>query len=441
MNEEAKGPRSRKRLLIAGAIAVAASPLVGLVLFALFRTSELNQKIAELRSQGLPTNAVELNDWYAVPTDVADTTGLWLAATTAATNAESDPRTAMIDFTGRASTSVPAPGNEWAELEICKTFLNDRESDIQLIMRAADAGGMARYPVDFRDGLDAILPAQQQTRGLARLLALRAHVRAHEGLHSEVLKDIKATFAVSDSLRGEPILISQLIRIAIHAIGCRLAVELAPHCKWTDKELEELQELIGKANFRNEMLRAFQGERVNCLTAIDSYGIVFRDINKLKAIELYKEYTEGVAISWQEVTNRNQQIEKERASIAAGRVSRMFYTYAMSLAPSMQQAANSGMRAEARQNCTIAAIAAYRYRLQHGTLPQSLSELRSLIPGDAAEKASRLLDSFDGLPLRFKSNAHRITIYSIGENKVDDDGDIEDGEQQPLDVGYLVTDQ
>ena len=60
------------------------------------------------------------------------------------------------------------------------------------------------------------------------------------------------------------------------------------------------------------MLRAFKGERVNCLTAIDSYGNVFRDIKKLKAIELYKEYTEGVAISWQEVTNRNQKIEKER---------------------------------------------------------------------------------------------------------------------------------
>ena len=39
----------------------------------------------------------------------------------------------------------------------------------------------------------------------------------------------------------------------------------------------------------------------------------------------------------------------------------------------------------------------------------------------------------------FKSDTHRITIYSIGENKVDDDGNIEDGEMQSLDVGYSVT--
>ncbi|MEZ6034661.1 MAG: hypothetical protein R3C17_16325 [Planctomycetaceae bacterium] len=441
MNEEVKGPRSLKRLLTAGCIAIVTIPLVALVLFALFRTSELNLKIAELRSQGLPTSAVELNDWYAVPPDVADTTGLWLAATTAVTNAEMDPRTTIMPFVGKGPTPVPAPGHEWAELGICKTFLDDRDTEIQLIMHAADAGGMARYPVDFRDGLDAILSAQQQTRGLARFLALRAHVHAHEGRHSEVLKDIKAIFAVSDSLRGEPLLISQLIRNGIHAIGCKLVADLVPHCAWNDEELEDLQTSIGKADFRNGMLRAFQGERVNCLTAIDSYGIVFRDINKLKAIELYKEFTEGLAISWQETTNRNQKIEEECASIAAGRASRMIYTYAMLLVPSMQQAANSGMRAEARQNCAIAAIAAYRYRLHHGTLPQSLSELQSLIPGDAAEKASRLIDSFDSQPLRFKSNTHQITIYSIGENKVDDDGDIEDGEQQPLDVGYSVTDQ
>ena len=439
MNEEVEVPRRRKRLLIAGVITVAAIPLVALALFALFRTPELNQKIAELRSQGLPTNAAELNDWYAVPPDVADTTVLWVAATTAVMDAKIDQRAAKIPIVGKGPTPVPAPDSEWEDFEISRSFLNELERGLLLIMRAAEAGGMARYPVDFRDGLDAILPAQQQTRGLARLLALRAHVHAHEGRHSEVLKDIKAIFAVSDSLRGEPLLISQLIRIAIHAIGCRLVADLVPHCAWTDNELEELQTSIGKADFRNEMLRAFQGERVNCLTAIDSYGIVFRDINKLKAIELYKEYSEGVAISWQEVTNRNQKIEKERASIAAGRVSRMFYMYAMSLAPSMQQATNSGMRAEARQNCAIAAVAVYRYRLQHGNLPQSLSELQSLIPGDAAEKDSRLIDSFISQPLRFKSTSHSVTIYSIGENLVDDGGNIEDGEQRAMDVGYSVN--
>jgi hypothetical protein len=169
--------------------------------------------------------------------------------------------------------------------------------------------------------------------------------------------------------------------------------------------------------------------------------IVFRDINKLKAIEWYSEYTEAIAISWPEATKRIQKIAAESALLLAGRISRMQYIYVALLVPVLEQAANSGMRAEARQNCAIAAIAVHRYRLQHGNLPQSLSELQSLIPGDAAEKASRLIDSFDSQPLRFKSGIHQITIYSIGENKVDDDGNVADGEQQPLDVGYSVTDQ
>lgn len=440
MNEEVKGPRSRKRLLIAGAIAATVA-WVALILFGLFLPTGLEQRIADLRSQGLPTNGTELNSWYAVPAGVADTTILWTAATTAYKNASFDNRVMEIPIAGRGQKSVPAPGNEWAELEICKAFLVDLDSEIQLIMHAADAGGMARYPVDFRDGINALLPAQQQTRGLARLLALRAHVDAHEGRHSEVLKDIKEIFAVSDSLRGEPLVISQLIRIAIHAMGCRLVADLMPYCEWTDEELEELQTTIGKADFRREMLRAFHGERAICLDTIDSNGLWFRDSHKLKAIEWYSEYTEGIAISWPEATKRIQKIAAESALLLAGRISRMQYSYVSLLFPVLEQAANSGMRAEARQNCAIAAIAAYRYRLHHGTLPQSLSELQSLIPGDAAEKASRLIDSFDSQPLRFKSDTHQITIYSIGENKVDDDGDIEDGEQQPLDVGYSVTDQ
>ena len=66
----------------------------------MFSSSRLNQRIADLRSQGLPTNAVELNAYYAVPPDVTDTTELWVAATTAVKNAGIEQRTAKIPIVG-----------------------------------------------------------------------------------------------------------------------------------------------------------------------------------------------------------------------------------------------------------------------------------------------------------------------------------------------------
>ena len=178
MNENATRVQSRKRLLMAGVCAVVLISLVFLALFSMFSSSRLNQKIADLRSQGLPTNAEELNAYYSVPQDVTDTTELWIAATAAVKNAGIDQRVAKIPIVGSGPTPVPEPGNEWAELEISRTFLKELDGEMQLIRRAAAAGGMARYPVDFTLGLNAVLTAQQEVRVVARLLTLSAHVQS-----------------------------------------------------------------------------------------------------------------------------------------------------------------------------------------------------------------------------------------------------------------------
>ena len=440
MNENATRVQSRKRLLMAGVCAVVLISLVLLGLFSMFSSSRLHQKIAALRSQGLPTNAVELNAYYSVPPDVTDTSELWIAATTAVKNAGIDQRAAKIPIVGSGPTPVPEPGEDWAELEISRTFLKELDGELQLIRRAADAGGMARYPVDFTSGLNAVLSGIQEIRVIARLLTLSAHVHAHDREDSKALKDVTGICAVSDSLRGDPILISQLVRIATHAIGCELTADMLPHCDWTDEELETLQAAIGRADFRREMLTAFYGERAQCLTAIDtSPGILFRNDNRLKVIELIGESANGLETSWLDATKRYQKTDAELKTMSASMISRMKYMSIMLMLPALQQAVNSGTRAEARQNCAIVTIAAYRYRLQHGTLPKSLTDLKDLIPGDASEKSSRLIDPFDGQSLRFKSNSGRVLIYSIGDNKVDDGGDIANEKPQPGDLGYSVA--
>ncbi len=440
MNESVTSAQSRKRLMMAGVSAVVLISLVLLGLFSMFSSSRLNQRIADLRSQGLPTNAVELNAYYSVPPDVTDTTELWIAATTAVKNAGIEQRAAKIPIVGLGPTPVPKPGNEWAELEISRTLLKELDGELQLIRRAADAGGMARYPIDFTSGLNAVLTAQQEVRTVTRLLTLSAHAHAHDGKDSETFKEVTAIFAVSDSLRGLPMLISQLVRIATHAIGCELTGDMLPHCKWTDEDLESLQVALGRADFRQEMQAAFHGECAQCLSAIDtSPGILFRNENKLKAIELIGESAQGLETSWLEATKRHQKIDAELKTMSGNMISRIKYMNMMQMLPALQAAINAGMRAEARQNCAIVIIAAYRYRLQHGALPQSLTDIDDLIPGDASEKSSRLIDPFDGQSLRFKKENDSVLIYSIGDNKVDDGGDITIENPLEGDLGYSVA--
>ena len=439
--ETTRSQPHRKILLIIIAVLILVV-IVAAGIYALSGSSRLNRQLADLRSRGLPTNGEELNAYYAVPSDVSDTTELWTAATRAIANANINSRVQGIPIIGQGPTPVPPPGEEWAELEVSRAFLKDLDNEMQLITRAAEAGGMARYPVDFTAGYSAILTAQQETRTLARLLTLNAHVHAHDGLRSETLKDVTAIFAVSDSLRGESILISQLLRIAIHAMGCELTADMLPHCKWNDAELEDLQIAISLANFRSEMQTAFQGELAMCLDAIDGFPppqILFRDANKSKAIHLLAESAEGLETSWLEALSRCQKVDSELKAMSANTFSRMTCISASLILPALQQEINSGIRADARQNCCIAVIAAQRYRLQHGMLPKTLADLNDFIPDEDPSKSTRLIDPFDEQPLRFKASGDSVIIYSIGDNRVDNGGDVENERPLDGDHGYSIS--
>lgn len=442
MTETTTHRRSKKSQLIAAVAVLVFVALISVVLLILTGSSRLNRRLAELKSQGLPTNGEELNAYYSVPNDIVDTTEFWTAATTAVSAAGVDWDVKEIPVVGMGPMPIPPPESEWAELDASRSFLKDLASEQQCIMLAADSGGMARYPIDFTAGYNAILTAQQETRTIARLLTLSAHVHAHDGQGAETLRDVTAIFAVSDSLQGERILVSQLLRIAVHAMGCEVTADMLPHCKWTDTELQNLQIEIGRARFRSEMQTAFHGELALCLDAIDGDPYpqrLFRSANKLKAIELLAESTSGMETSWLEAVKGQQKVDAELNAMSAKTFSRMTYMSVLQILPAIQRTMNAGIKAEARQNSCIATIAAQRYRLQHGTLPQALTDLKDFIPEKDPSKSTRLIDLFDGQPLRFKTKDDGVIIYSIGENRVDDGGDVDNARRVSGDLGYLIS--
>ena len=133
------------------------------------------------------------------------------------------------------------------------------------------------------------------------------------------------------------------------------------------------------------------------------------------------------------------ELEVQKIS-AGGMITRAKFMALPLLVPALGQGLTASMRAEARQNC---AIAAQLYRPQHGTLPLSLADLTEFLPGDESQKPSWLADPFDGQPLRFKSEETRLLIYSIGQNLVDDGdgGQIESEKPTDRDLGYAVEER
>lgn len=416
------------------------------VIYRQYTCLHLDQQLADLRARGLLTNGEELNAWYSVPPDVRDTTEQWIAATRATAKLKIGSGDRMLPFVGLGSTPVPPPGQEWAELNDSRLFLKECESEIQLIMDAAEAGGIARYPVDFREGLSARIIDQHETRNLARILSLSAHVQAHDGQFQNALGDLKSIFAVSRSIDREPLMISQMIRNAVCAMGCVATVQLLPYCDWSDKELQELQTAIGQIVLRKSTQHAFYGQLAiflddpkSVLNSSTFGAAVFRESALSKAIEMIDRPARALDLSWMDTVETFDATWKEIMTNPPGALSPVISRVVMWHLPVLQQAIASGMRTETRQNCCIAVIAAQRYRLKHSKLPGTLADLIDFIPDADASKSTRLIDPFDGKPLRFKEIGKSIVIYSVGANRLDDDGDVDMERRVAPDFGFLIS--
>ena len=111
-------------------------------------------------------------------------------------------------------------------------------------------------------------------------------------------------------------------------------------------------------------------------------------------------------------------------------------TIARLLLPAMIKIRIAFLRSQARLRSVVAAIAAERYRLKQGGWPE---KLEALVPAELKQVG---LDPFTGQPLIMKRLADGLVIYSVGENRTDDGGQVGIRAQNgpPLDVGFRLWD-
>ena len=412
-----------------------------LVILWISSTNRLNQRLAELRSQGMPASAEELNDFYQIPDGVADSTGLWMDALAASESLKSvdiDQQMAL-PFIGKGATPVLLPEETWEQLDAARAFLLQMESQMVTIKTAAKAGGAARFPTDFSLGLTVDLSSAQETRHVSRLLQLDTCVSLHDEKPEQAFQNLLHMFAVSDVLQAEPSLVSQLVRIATFTIGCDFSGKLLPRGQWSDAQLAALQDAAMRADFLNEMQRTLCGERALCLSAMEMLPSTALQVsNKNKALDLFEIAVGEVHSTWPAALKAGSIVMSEMDALSNSPFTKISNMGVLMMFPAIDAAVSAGARAAARQRCLIASIAVRRFHLQHGKLPSSLGELQDLLPG---EDSALLNDPFTGQPLLFSFQDNSSLIYSVGQDLKDDGGDVtysEDG-PAPADVGCLIT--
>jgi len=334
----------------------------------------VRRQMGAIRARGEPVTMQELSDYYTYPPAEQDATQLWLRGARSIPGNSFDAKQLPVF----SAPKIPAFDQPWAELEPVRQFLDDNAQALRDLHDAAALGGKARYPVDFSD-LFTLLPDIQLLRTAARCLLLEAHVRARDGDYHGAAESLRACLLLSESLAQEPILVTQLLRIAFHGMALREFQCIGPN-HFAPKELTQFQLLLSGIEFAPARRRSLIGERVIGIAAFhDDLGplapqqskellLLVRGHDKSTYLANMEQYIVASDLPWLEST---QEFDRLSISQAPGRFTFVTNQFMSGLKDAMQPF----VRAETLNRLAMIEMAIARYQQRHGRLPADLAAL------------------------------------------------------------------
>lgn len=221
-----------------------------IVLYAV-ASSRLKGALETLRASGHATSLAELAP-PPIPPD-RNATPLFLAAFALHPDPEGDdPILARAVDEGFASLDPKERDHVRGLLEKSTPFFEK--------VRAGRARGACRYDLDYSPGLAMDRPDLKGAIRSAKFLRLCAEEEIHDGRPAKAREMVRDLLALADSFRGEPLMICQLVRLAIMTF----ALEVIPTAVKADSSADDLRawlEIVPRPeSLDGSMSRGFQGE-------------------------------------------------------------------------------------------------------------------------------------------------------------------------------------
>ena len=340
-------------------------------------------------------------------------------------------------------------------------------------IRAALAKPVLNNQLDLAEGNKMKFLHLSLAKALTQWQGAEIQLALHEGRTHDALEPLLAQIQLPRLLAEDPIVISELLRIAIAAIARVDTWEALQAEGWSDEDLAAMQKAWESQEFITNLARTLEGERVLCDVSFDSvrgsnqdaYDLLFGwqemlargfdpDTGKWNSPELpFNErmgrflkkqiYCRIWRFTWSYQNQRhdlaaNQQlidivraavkeksyasIEKDTSELFQKSVSKGFYDklrHPYSSVDAISKTPLKALRAETERSLVISAIALKRYALRHGNYPESLD---ALVPGFLSAVPT---DYMNGKPVKYRRNSDgSFTLYSVGEDGKDDGGDL-----------------
>ncbi len=315
---------------------------------------------------------------------------------------------------------------------------------------------------DTDDPFAILLPYLAHWKGLGQQSATRAVAELRLKQPEAAFRDTLFCLHMSETLKDDPILISFLVSVALREIGISAVWYGLGTRQWNARQLEELQARIEGVNMLSQVRRALNWERVLGQRGIDGFArqfphkmtfatlgssmeegaprsmegemldkvlsylypkgwLYFESINYQR---LFVEHLLRMAPSGQERVDLkalDQAAKAMEQELEGPPVQAVFRHQMLSrlLLPALARVMNRAVNSHMAGTMAATACALERFRLDHGKLPQALTELTPKYLKQAP------IDAIDGQPLRYKVDAEgSYELYSIASNGVDEGGKV-----------------
>lgn len=336
------------------------------------------------------------------------------------------------------------PPSTWSTADWTRLHTVLAENDELLAEAYALAnGGGPLYPLDFSQGYNLPLPHLSTIRAMARLLQASAISRAHSGDGAGASADILAGLRLATRLEEEPLIISQLVRVAIDAVMYQGVVESFPPGKIPPELMAQLSEHYGARDLPGTLTAMWQMEGnmgVEFMSGIMNGGWQSGQ-EQLREFFPHSEfpgsdwaatiYASPFARPWQhlDMIAFGRAMNEFEPTLALPfyearpivdeiqeRINNLPRTRAVTqgLVPAMMAIHRNMARAQTYQHLLLLGASIESYANENGTYPTHLDDLQG---------GASVIDPHTGAPFQYRVNGDSFQLYSVGPDLEDDGGE------------------
>ncbi len=346
---------------------------------------------------------------------------------------------------------------------IAERWLQEHNDALELIIEGSRRSYYWReYETETAEGgmIGVLMPDISDFRRLAFNLRLRAWFRAEQGRYQDASDDVKSCYRFGQHLKGDKVLIEQLVGIGIEALAVQTIRDIAGRYEIDSMVLADLQDsfeqIVADENFAvsleaeklfvyDEIQRCFtEGRfggghlylsRISTLADGSQNGldeillaifspqqwpraakVLFAHPGKKQTREMANRYYNY----WDKLYHKTSgqiraegiDVEKEAMEIIKGNVLLEI------LAPALARVNEIANRNKTEVYATVTLLALLRYEKDKGSYPNNLQQLIT-----AGYLKQLPMDSFSDKPLVYRKTDGDFILYSIGPNFTDEGGE------------------